>query len=227
MRNIDNYRNSKGEIWLNVASSTQVLEDFVNIDNSIFLRFLTIFTYLPIFIPHKYRHAAKGYSAAQKKALLIRHDCRKPLFFYNHTVDHILCSHFLEHVFPIEMESILHEFYRVLKPRATMHVIVPDLQAQAEQYLIKNRNGEPLAADWFMNETMLGRESTSFKYRFLELLGAFGLQHKWMYDHSSIKKKLQDIGFEILAKNQTPSKLYRLNDGSVHVVACKQEVDPL
>jgi len=223
MRNIDYYRNSKGEIWLNIASSTYVLEDFVNLDNNIFIHFLKAFVRFKRIIPRKYWDTIDRYCEAKKKALLIRHDCRKPLFFPDNSVDHILCSHFIEHVFPVEMKRIVNDFHRVMKPKATLHVIVPDLKAQAEQYLIKNRNGEPLAADEFIKETLLSRESRgSFKYRLLEFNGAFGLQHQWMYDFSSMTKKLQDIGFKILEKNETPSNLYRLDDGSVHVVACKQ-----
>ena len=223
MRNIDYYRNSKGEIWLNVASSTYVLEDFVNLDNNIFLHFLRVFIRFKRILPQKYWETINLYCEAKNKALLIRRDCRKSLFFPDNCVDHILCSHFLEHVFPAEMEVIVNDFHRVMKPKATLHVIVPDLKAQAEQYLLNNRNGKPLSADEFIKETLLGRESRgSSKYRLLEFLGAFGLQHRWMYDRSSMRKKLQDVGFEILEKNETPSKGYIVDDGSVHVVSCKQ-----
>jgi predicted SAM-dependent methyltransferase len=123
----------------------------------------------------------------------------------------------------MEMGRILNDFHRVMQQKATLHVIVPDLKAQAEKYLSKNRNGEPLSADEFIKETLLTRESRgSRKYRLLEFLGAFGLQHHWMYDYSSITKKLRDVGFKILEANETPSKHYRLDDGSVHVVACKE-----
>jgi hypothetical protein len=88
------------------------------------------------------------------------------------------------------MEKILNDFHRVMKSKATLHIIVPDLKAQAEQCLINNRNGEYLSADNFIKETLLSRESRgSFMYRFLEYQGAFGLQHHWMYDYLSMIKK--------------------------------------
>lgn len=223
MKNMDNYKNSKGEIWLNVASSTYVLKDFVNFDNNIFLRFLKVFSFFKRIIPQKYWETIDSYCEARKTAILIRHDCRNVLFLPDNSVDHILCSHFLEHVYPADMEKIINDFYRVMKPKATLHIIVPDLKVLAEKYLIKNRNADPLSADEFIKETLLGKESRgSFKYRLLEFHGGFGLQHKWMYDFSSMSKKLQNVGFKILDENKTPSNQYRLDDGSVHVVAYKE-----
>ncbi|MEW6088397.1 MAG: methyltransferase domain-containing protein [bacterium] len=223
MRNVDYYRNLKGEIWLNIASSTYVLEEFVNLDNTIFLYLLKYFKLIKRIVPRKYSEIIEQYCEAMKKVLLIKHDCRTTLFFPDNSVDHILCSHFLEHVFPIEMERIIRDFYRVMKTGATLHVIVPDLKEQAERYLLKNRDAESRAADDFIRATLLSNESRgSLKYRLLEFFGGFGLQHRLMYDSYSMTKKLRDVGFNILDKNETPSKLYRLNDSSVHVVACKQ-----
>jgi predicted SAM-dependent methyltransferase len=129
----------------------------------------------------------------------------------------------LEHVYPVEMERIVIDFHRVMKPTATLHVIVPDLKAQAERYLNRNRNAESEAADEFLKESLLSRESRgSLKYRMLEFHGGFGLQHRWMYDFSSMARKLEDAGFLILEDNETPSKSFRRDDGSVHVVARKQ-----
>ncbi len=222
MKNIDSYKNSQGKIWLNVASSVYVLDDFVNLDNNIFLHFLALFKRFKKIVPKKYWEIIEQYSEAKEKALLIRKDCRKPLFFPDNSVDHILCSHFLEHVFLVEMEKIIVDFYRVMKNNATLHIIVPDLRAQAELYLKNNNNGELLSADNFVRDTLLSRDSKgSFKYRLLEYLGAFGLQHRWMYDYNSMKKKLEDVGFGIIEENTTPSRLFRLNDNSVHIIAVK------
>ncbi len=37
MKSISRFHNSERKIWLNVASSTYVMEEFVNLDNYIFL----------------------------------------------------------------------------------------------------------------------------------------------------------------------------------------------
>ena len=220
MRNLASYRNSAGQIWLNIASSTLVLEDFVNIDNNIFLRYNTFFTLFKWCLPRRYWRSLELNSEAMCKATIIAHDCRRRLFFPDDSIDHILCSHFLEHVFPDEMESILRDFYRVLKPGGTLHIVVPDLRAQAVRYI--SRSEDSIAGDDFIKETVLSRHSRgSTKYRLLELIGAFGLQHRWMYDLSSITNKLLSAGFEITQRIETPSKHFRFGDGSVHALGFK------
>lgn len=223
MSSLERYRNSKGEVWLNVASSVYVLEDFVNLDNHVLLRFAAAFPLIKAVLPRKYHALIEQYRAAGAKARLLKHDCRKPLPVASGTVDHILCSHFLEHVYPTEADAILRDFLRALKDGGTLHVIVPDLKDQVMQYLRHAEQGLSTAADEFIKETLLARESTgTLKYRLLEFSGGFGLQHRWMYDHSSMESKLKHAGFQVLDTNDTPSKEYRLNDGSVHIVVQKR-----
>src|SRR5687767_7132017 len=95
-------RNAQGRIWLNVASSTSVLEGFANLDNSIFLALLPIYPAASPFLPAKYRARFEEYRAAAASASVMRHDCRKPVPLPDECVDHILCSHFLEHVKSVE-----------------------------------------------------------------------------------------------------------------------------
>ena len=223
MKQLDRFRNAKGEIWLNVASSTHVLEDFVNLDNNLFLRLLPYSGVVGKILPKKYQASLAEYRQAKQKAHLLQHDCRAPLDFPDGSVEHILCSHFLEHVYPAEMESIVRDFHRVLKNNGTLHIIVPDLKDQAERYLQRYKEGMADAADEFVKETLLSMEGRgTLKYRMLELNGGFGLQHRWMYDAPSMVARLVKAGFSILDENHTPSQSYRLNDGSVHIVACKQ-----
>ena len=222
MKNINSYSNSEGKIWLNVASSVYVLEEFVNLDNAIFLLLIDLIPFVGWIFPSKYQSSIQEYREAKQKALLIRHDCRNPLFFPDNSVDHILCSHFLEHIFPDEMEKVLKDFYRVLRKGATIHIIVPDLEKQINEYMKKKALGFPQAADEMIRETILSRDTRgSLKYRFLEFIGSFGLQHRWMYDYQSLSEKITRVGFSIFDENETPSKDYRLNDGSIHVVARK------
>lgn len=219
---IGKYENSKGEIWLNVASSFYVLKDFINLDNHIFLHFKGFLPVLKRLVPSKYYNLIDNYIDASKKAVIVKHDCRKALRFPANSVDHILCSHFLEHVYIDETDSILRDFYRVLKPGATIHIIVPDLEVDITSYLKQKEKGVITAADTFLRRTLLSRTSRgSLKYRFLELHGGFGLQHRWMFDHESMEMRIKECGFQILEKNETPSKAFRSNDDSVHIVGIK------
>jgi predicted SAM-dependent methyltransferase len=218
----DRYRNSQGLIWLNVASSTYALKDFVNLDNHVFLWLSRLPPVLTSALPKKYRDYIGAYREAARIGPMLKHDCRKPLPLPDNVADHILCSHFLEHIYPDECMEVLKDFHRVLKPGATLQVIVPDIALQAETYVRRKTVGEEGAADAFIKDTLLTTETRgSARYRVLEGLGAFGLQHRWMYDQQSISGKVAQAGFEIVDDNDMPSKTFREGDDSVHVVARK------
>lgn len=218
---IEKLRNRSGQVWLNVASSTEVLEDFANLDNSLFLRMLPVFALLrPILSPG---HAARmeEYRRAAERCLLLRHDCRRPLPLPASSVDHLLCSHFLEHVSASEVPGILRDFHRVLKPGARAHIIVPDVSILVDDYV--RHRGAPAAGDDFIRSLLLRREDPgSLRFRFLDFLGGLGLQHLWMYDRESMTARLLAAGFELDGLEGTPSSGYRRDDGvSLHLMARK------
>jgi len=104
----------------------------------------------------------------------------------------------------------------------SLHVILPSLQEQVKRYLSAKNNGNPEAADLFIKETLLSRENRgSFKYRLLESFGNYGLQHRWMYDDSSMILRLESAGFHITENYDVPSKNFRLDDGSLHIIVVK------
>ncbi|MCX7113649.1 MAG: methyltransferase domain-containing protein [Proteobacteria bacterium] len=175
-------------------------------------------------MPESYKNLLQIYiNAIKAGGKLIKHDCRKRLPIDDNTVDHILCSHFLEHVFPDEADCILYDFWRVLKNNGTLHIIVPDIYHQAKNYIASyGNNGSE--ADNFIKSTLLTRESRgSLKYRIMELIGSFGLQHRWMYDKYSMSLKLQKIGFVVHdSMIYHPTYDYYIDDeASVHIVVKK------
>jgi len=219
---LDQYKNRNGKIWLNIASSIYVIEDFINLDNHLFIPLVGIYDKVKFLIPTKYEAMFEAFKEAKASAPLIRHDCRKKLFFPDNSIDHILCSHFIEHVYPDEANQILADFFRVLKPGATCHLIVPDLNLQVREYINDFNAGQSDAADKLVRRTLLSRDSRgSFKYRVLEFFGSFGLQHLWMYDSTSLAKRMNEVGFKLLDSNETASKEFRAGDKSVHLVAEK------
>lgn len=222
MKNIEKLRNKQNAIWLNVASSVHVQDDFINLDNHLFIRFAELYPFLKKMVPRRYHPLFEAYGQAKQKAVLLKHDCRKTLPLPDESVDHILCSHFLEHVFPVEMEIIVADFFRVLKKGATLHVIVPDLALLVRKYLDNQQQGSVTAADQLINDTLLSREQRgTLKYRFFEFIGGFGLQHYWNYDYASLTARLTKAGFEVVGKNDSPSRAYRDGDGSLHVLVRK------
>ena len=219
---MSNLNRQSGQVCLNVASSTCMLEGFINLDNHALLSLLWMPRIMRKVLSPGHRALLDSYELLIRKHTFIRHNCRKPLPYGNCTVDHILCSHFLEHVFTNEADEIISDFRRVLKPGGTIHIILPDLFEMARRYVDSVGETNQLAADEFVKETLLSRqERGSFKYRFLEFLGGYGLEHKWMYDKYSITQKVTRLGLVLMDTNETPSKLFRYNDGSVHIVASK------
>lgn len=222
MPSVEKFKNSKGLIWLNVASSTYALEEFTNFDNHIFLRFSRLPSFLTGFLLGKYQQYLDDYRKARRTAPMVQHDCRKALPLPDSSVDHVLCSHFLEHVYPGEADLVLRDFYRVLKRDGTIHIIVPDIEDQVDGYRKRREQGDPAAADEFIRATLLTTETRgTIKFRMMEALGQFGLQHRWMNDHASMSTKITNAGFEILDGNDTPSRDFRAGDDSVHIVARK------
>lgn len=218
---LHNFSNDQGELWLNVASSHYPVDGFVNLDNHAMMIALDHPYLLPL-IPRRNKDLLEAYREARAKGVFVRHDCRKKLPVADATVDHILCSHFLEHVFPDEGEAILIDFKRALKPGATMHIIVPDIEVLARRYLEGCDAGVAGAADELIEKSLLSkRDRGSWRYRVMEFSGGFGLGHRWMYDHNSMRARIEAQGFELLQGNETPSRAFREGDDSVHVVARK------
>ncbi len=216
------YLNHLGKVWLNVASSVYVLPDFVNLDNHIYLKFRPILPLLIKVLSPGHASWAKEYLKASSAAVLVQHDCRKKLKFPDNSVDHILCSHFLEHVYLEEMKTIVSDFHRVLKPGGTLHIIVPDLNVFIEKYHTMKMEGNSLAADEFINNTLLSRPTRgSLRYRLMEMHGGFGLQHRWMYDEAALLHHVAQLGFEINNQMDVPSREFRKGDDSIHIRAVK------
>lgn len=207
---------------LNVASGPYVLEGFTNLDNSLFLQLSgPLYPAFRPFLGAEKREWVERFREAKKKAKVVRFDCRRGYGrFAEGSVDHILCSHFLEHIHKSECERVLAEFFRMLKPGGSAHIVLPDLEAIAERYLA--RRGDPEAADAMLTETMLAKPSRpSLLHRLLDFNGSRGLDHKWMYDRASARTVMERSGFEVRDDMETPSTGFRRDDGSLHLYGAK------
>jgi predicted SAM-dependent methyltransferase len=195
----------------------------VNFDNSPLLWLADIAPWLDRVLPRRYRSVIAEFRDARRRACLRRRDCRRPLPYKPGEVDHILCSHVLQYLPLPQAQQVLGDFYRVLRPGGTVHVILPDVLFMARRFV----QGE-IDADQFQRELMMHPEQgESLKVRILELLGAFWLTHHWMYDRATATEQLERIGFSVVHDQETPSSRFRADDpASLHVVGVKVSGTP-
>lgn len=69
-------------------------------------------------------------------------DLRYPLKIASSAVDGIFCEHTLEHLTYSQVNAVLGECYRILKPGGVIRVVLPDLSLFMRNYCAGNR-------DWF------------------------------------------------------------------------------
>jgi len=123
-----------------------------------------------------------------------RCDVTKGLPFDDASVDYIYTSHMLEHLHKEDAIFVLKEFYRVLKPKGVLRVVVPDLKIYAKEYLNKEGfsvDNDLPAADKFMDSIML-QGIGEIRPLFYKLMCK---RHQWMYDFESLARRLWDCGF--------------------------------
>lgn len=212
-------------IKINIASSTNCLPDFINFDNSIFLHIVKICPFAIRIFPEKYQKILADFREANSKYDLRIWNCKKILPFKDSSIDHALCSHYLEHLHKADGLQFLKNLYLKIKPGGSLHLILPDLRAIVNKYLAESNNLETAqnASDSINFETILTHEkSPTFIYNLLEALGWFGLQHRYMFDKSSALKILIDAGFIIKEMPlDCPSYDFYRNDRSIHIYCIK------
>lgn len=211
-------------VMVNVASNVFAMEGYVNIDNSPFLILAPLYPLLKPFLKESHRRRVHEFVELKKKFHIVRADCKKPLPFKENSIDHIFCSHFLEHLYRDDAIGVLKGFHKILKPGGTMHVVVPDIAVYVDHYL-KTGN-----ADEFIEGTTLSwPKRPSFLFRLFSSIGSFGLTHLWMYDRASLTKILEEAGFTVVPKESVPQptvESYKLvpqkMDVNLHVAVMKK-----
>jgi SAM-dependent methyltransferase len=134
---------------------------------------------------------------------VIKRDIRKGLPHSNNSVDHIYCSHVLEHLSFEDARKVLKECHRVLKPGGCIRIVIPDLKVFAKKYLEKDstffrniiKDEVRSVADAFIRALNLSDERPLIR----RLLFPYSV-HKWMYDFDSLKDLLLSCGFNVVEK---------------------------
>jgi len=126
-------------------------------------------------------------------------DVRRGLPFATGSVDSIYTTHVAEHFYPDELNRLLDECARVLKPGAGLRLIVPSLHSAILAY-------QQQRSDWF--EDRFPRHFDSLGGRFSNFLFCDG-QHRTAFDFSYFAEILHKAGFrEVEQSAEGTSRLY-------------------
>jgi predicted SAM-dependent methyltransferase len=125
-------------------------------------------------------------------------DVRNGLPFPDNAVDSIYSTHMLEHFYQDELERLLSECRRVLKPSGGVRFIVPNLGTAIAAYM-QNEN------KWFYDYPF---KLDSLGSRFSNFIFCGG-QHRTAFDFSSMREFLERAGFgKVLHVHEGESILY-------------------
>lgn len=126
-------------------------------------------------------------------------DVRCGLPFANQSVDSIYSTHMMEHLYPDELEALLTDCARVLKPAAGLRLIVPSLRSAVLAY----QDNRP---DWFHES--FPRHFDSLGGRFSNFVFCDG-QHRTAFDFGYMEEVLRKSGFrEAQESAEGQSRLY-------------------
>jgi predicted SAM-dependent methyltransferase len=163
---------------LNIGCGSTFLEDWFNLDNSP-NAFLSKIPGIR-FILYKLKLISSNHYHVKWPKNIIYRDLSKKLPFSDNYLEYIYTSHCLEHLSKSNLEFILREIYRSLKPGGIVRIVLPDLKFYINEYV--SNEGNPTRADIFMKGLNVINKSRD--------------PHLWMYDKDSIKHKLISNGFQ-------------------------------
>jgi predicted SAM-dependent methyltransferase len=141
------------------------------------------------------------------------------------SVDVVYSCHMLEHLDRSEARQFLSESRRVIRRGGRLRLVVPDLDFHVESY---KRSGD---ADGFFEELMVTRSPSQGLQKVADSLVGFR-GHRWMYDGASLKKLVEEAGFEdveILEPGETrisdpgPLDLREREEGSIYLEGRRPE----
>jgi len=109
------------------------------------------------------------------------------------SVDHLYCSHVLEHLALEDFRVALRNSYRLLKPGGVFRFVLPDLEELIKDY---QNNNSVNASMKFMEDSYLGRHQRAKGLMGFVREWMGNSKHMWMWDFKSMKKELEAVGFK-------------------------------
>lgn len=164
-------KKSAGQLHLHLGCGTKYLTGFLNVDGNLF----------------------------NKIDLWL--DVRNGLPFASDSVDSIYSTHMFEHFFPDELDVLLKECWRVLKPGGGIRLVVPNLESAVKAYSLNQ-------VDWFAS---FPRHFDSLGGKFSNFVFCDG-QHRTAFDFAYLEEVLRRAGFpDVEPSGEGKSRLYNGN----------------
>jgi SAM-dependent methyltransferase len=167
-------------VKVNLGSGLSVADGWVNVDAS--LNALCARWPRPL-LARLYRltsvrewYSLSDYLRLLRQHAFVHHDLRYGIPFETRSIDFLYSSHCLEHLFRDEVERLLREAFRVLKPGGHFRIAVPDLERAVAVYQ-EGRREEAL--DFFFARSRSGHFN----------------RHQYLYDFGLLRGLLFDAGF--------------------------------
>jgi len=142
---------------------------------------------------------------------IVLHDITQPLPIPDNCVSEILTVHVIEHIMPNDVNALLKEWLRVLRPGGFVATEWPDLLK--------------LCTNVVNNPHYLWSDNS--KEQKISIAGIFGkidkyqdpvMLHKWGYSAESLSRRFKDLGY---SKTRTEQNKYRKTKADSRVVAFK------
>ena len=145
-------------------------------------------------------------------------DVTKGLNFADNSIDFIVASHFIEHIEVDEGIQFLKECLRVLKPRGTIRLCIPDLKKLIDTWL------KGTMSDFDDIQPKEYAEAKSGAQRFWMLLTS---GHKTCYDAWAITRSLELASFDTIHESEFNEQLDMFPTVSITVAAQKPAKKPI
>jgi hypothetical protein len=172
-------------LYINVGCGFDAPEGWLNFDASPTLRFERI-----ALLGRLYTKNGVRFPAAARFGDIVRGPLCPP-----GAADGVYASHVLEHLTLDDARTALAHVFAMLTAGGLFRVVVPDLETRARAYVAAAERGEEGAAEAFLRESLLGRE-TAPRGLLGRLSAALGHQaHLWMWDERSLSAALRHAGF--------------------------------
>ena len=138
--------------------------------------------------------------------------------FEDNSVSQIYTSHFLEHLSYDQINPLLLECHRVLKPGASMLICVPDSEAFIRAYAnneysdMAMNNGTILRAPSFISKPgervyTKALVNTNSRIDWINYIAYSANEHKYMFDRENLSNHLKISGFANIQEREYDSEL--------------------